>query len=424
MTSAPFASPSPPMVDGHSLAALRRRWRWVTLLYALAGAMAFAMFADLGLANPAWRWAAPVLLVMGIGLGLLRHNLPHNHRHGEATLFADLGPANAVTLVRGWLLGLLAGFLLFPRPTGLLAWLPALVYTAAALTDFVDGYLARVTNRATVLGERLDMELDALGALLAVSLAVVYGQLPLWALTMGLARYLFVGGLVWRRHRGLPVYELPPSAHRRVVAALFMSFVAVVLWPLIDPAATRFAAIWFALPLAASFGRDWLVVSGRVDPTSDAYRRVLGRGQRLLTWRLPVALRALTALGLAWLVATAAAAPDGLARGFQGPGVLASPAGAGLVLLVGAAGVVSVLLGIEARLGALLLLFPVGASIANIGLQAVNGLLLAGAITLLHTGSGALSVWRPADRLFLQRLGRPRRSEGTATPPEPGSPPC
>ncbi len=105
---------------------------------------------------------------------------------------------------------------------------------------------------------------------------MAYGQLPAWALLMGLARYLFVGGLAWRTWRGLPVYDLPSSIHGRIVAALFMSFVAVVLWPVLDPAATRFAAIWFALPLAASFGRDWLVVSGRIDPASPAYRADAG----------------------------------------------------------------------------------------------------------------------------------------------------
>lgn len=380
------------------------------MLYVLAATASLALLAHLGLADPAWRWAAPVALVLSVGLGLLRHNLAYNHRRGESAVFPDFGAANAVTLLRGWLLGLLAGFLLFPRPIGPLAWLPALVYTAAALTDFVDGYLARVTNRSTVLGERLDMELDALGALLAVSLAVVYGQLPVWALTMGLARYLFVGGLIWRRRRGLPVYDLPPSVHRRIVAALFMSFVAVVLWPVLDPAATRFAAIWFALPLAASFGRDWLVVSGRIDPASSAYLVVLGRWHRLLTRRLPVALRSLAVISLAWLATTAAAVPGGLATEFQGPGILAAPTGASLVLLLGAAAAVSLLFGVEARLGALLMLVPAGANIANSGLNAANGLLLASAITLLHTGSGALSLWRPSDRLFLQRLGRPRQS--------------
>ena len=391
-----------------SLSRLQRRWRWVAMCFALAAGLSFAGLRGLGLAEPAWRWAAPVALVMGAVLIVLYRSLPDNHRRGEAALFPDLGAANTVTLARGCLLGILAGFLLFPRPSGGLAWLPALVYMAAAVTDFIDGYLARITNRSTVLGQRLDMEIDSLGALLAVSLAVVYGQLPLWALLMGLARYLFVGGLAWRRRHGLAVHDLPASIHGRIVAALFMSFVAVVLWPVLDPAATRFAAIWFALPLAASFGRDWLLVSGRIDPASAAYQAAMCRLNRLLTGRLPLLLRMVAVACCAAVLAQALRSPPELAAGLQWPGVQAPQASARLILVLGLAGSIMTLLGLEARLGALLLLFPAGASITNAGMTPINGLLLACAITLLHTGSGDLSLWRPSDRLFLQRLGRPR----------------
>ncbi len=391
------------------LARLRQRWWLAAGLYALAAVLGYLALRSLGLAEPGWRWALPVALAMAYTLALLRHNLPANHRRGETALFPNFGAANAVTLLRGCLLGLFAGFLLLPRPPGGLAWLPVIVYTAAALTDFVDGYLARITNRATVLGQRLDLEFDALGALLAVSLAVAYGQLPAWALLMGLARYLYAAGLAWRRWRGLPIHDSPPSIYGRVVAALFMSFAAVVLWPVLDPAATRFAAIWFALPLAASFGRDWLIVSGRIDAASPAYRARLASAQRLLIGRLPVLLRLLAALSFAALAAAALNAPDGVLASFYWPGVLGPQASASLVLILGAIGFVSTLLGIEARLGALLLFFPAGASIAVTGLNPANGLLGACAITLLFTGGGDWALWRPSDRIFLQRLGRPRK---------------
>ncbi len=216
--------------ENGSLAQLRRRWWLVVGLYALAAVLSYALLRSIGLAEPAWRWALPVALAMGYILILLRRGLPDNRRRGETAVFPHLGLANAVTLLRGCLMGILAGFLLFPRPGGALAWLPALVYTAAALTDFVDGYLARVTDQPTLLGERLDMELDSLGALLAFSLAVAYGQLPVWALLMGLAHYLFVGALAWRTWRGLPVNDPPSSIHGRIVAALYMGFVAVGPW--------------------------------------------------------------------------------------------------------------------------------------------------------------------------------------------------
>jgi hypothetical protein len=89
--------------------------------------------------------------------------------------------------------------------------------------------------------------------------------------------------------------------------------------------------------------------------------------------------------------------------------VLTPQASAALIMALGLVGVVSTLFGLEARLGALLLIFPAGASISTGGLALANGLLLASAIALLHTGGGDWALWRPSDRLFLQRLGRPRK---------------
>lgn len=399
---------SEPREPGRSLARLRRQWWLAAALYALAAGLSYGLLRRAGLANPLWMWAMPVAAAMAFALAILWRHLPDNHRRDEPAIFPDLGVANAITLLRGALLGIFAGFLLFPQPAGGLAWLPVLVYTAAASTDFVDGYLARSTGRATLLGQRLDIEFDSLGALLAVSLAVAYDKLPAWALLMGLARYLYVGGLAWRRWRGLPIHQPPSSIYGRVVAALFMSFVAVVLWPVLDPAATRFAVIWFALPLAASFGRDWLIAAGRIDPASPAYRSALGRLRRLLLLRLPVLLRLVAATCFLALAAQAPAGPGQPAASLPWPGVLTPQASASLVFICGAIGFVSALLGLEARLGALLLLVPAGASISGSGLGWANGLLAASAILLLHTGSGALSLWRPSDRLFLQRLGRAR----------------
>jgi hypothetical protein len=128
-----------------------------------------------------------------------------------------------------------------------------------------------------------------------------------------------------------------------------------------------------------------------------------------LTARLPVLLRLVASACFAALVATALRSPDGLVGAFHWPGVLAPQASATLIVGLGLVGAVSTLLGLEARLGALLLLFPAGASISTGGLNPINGLLLASAITLLHTGGGDWALWRPSDRLFLQRLGRPRK---------------
>ena len=154
--------------------------------------------------------------------------LDENKREGETATSAGsvqavlptFGWGNRLTLFRGLAISMVAGFLFSPWPNGWLAWLPMLLYTTADIADYLDGYLARITNHATALGERLDMEYDGLGMLIVSLLAVWYGQLPWWYLILGFARYLFVFGLWVRARRGLPSYDLPPSVHRRVFAGL------------------------------------------------------------------------------------------------------------------------------------------------------------------------------------------------------------
>ncbi|NIV37621.1 MAG: CDP-alcohol phosphatidyltransferase family protein, partial [Anaerolineae bacterium] len=85
----------------------------------------------------------------------------------------------------------MTGFLFSSNLEGFFAWLPALFYMAAAIADYFDGYLARRSATASGLGVALDLELDALGLLVAVSLAVSSGKLHWAFLPIGLARYGF-----------------------------------------------------------------------------------------------------------------------------------------------------------------------------------------------------------------------------------------
>ena len=236
-----------------ALASLRRRW-WLALglgILLLAAAF-FWLRATLGL-RPAVFWAALAVPTAVFELAVLRRNLPANHAPAEATLFPGLGPANWVTVSRGLLLAVLAGFLLLPRPSGALAWAPALLYTVAIAADLLDGALARLTGRVTALGAALDMEFDGLGVLAASALAVRYGQLPWPYLSAGLARYLFVAGLVWLKQAGRPTAALTPSTIRRIAAGLQMAFISVILWPLFGPPATTVAGVCFAVPFLVGF---------------------------------------------------------------------------------------------------------------------------------------------------------------------------
>ena len=175
-------------------------------------------------------------------------------RHRTGILSGDhldhlWGIANKISLARGLMISLLAGFLFSAKATGAVSWLPALLYTFIAILDFFDGFWARRSNTTTQLGELLDQECGSLGILVAVILAIQWELLPIVFLYIGVAKYVFVAGLAWRTARGKEVHPLPESFIRRQLAGFQMGILAVVLWPIAKPPATVLAETIIGIPL-------------------------------------------------------------------------------------------------------------------------------------------------------------------------------
>ena len=234
------------------VASLRRR-------SLLAAAAVGAGFAAAGASEP--RWLVGSLLVWAYCFAVLFRGLGDNRASDRELPFPTLGVATWVTVFRSVLVAVAAGFLLLPVPEGWLALVPAAAYSLASVLDHVDGRLARALDRTTRLGERLDMEVDAAGILVAALLGIHYGVLPAWYVSIGLARYLFVAGLQWRARRGLPVAELDPSRLRRWLAGVQMGFLSVSLWPQVPASWSLLLAPLFGGASLAMFARDWAVVS-------------------------------------------------------------------------------------------------------------------------------------------------------------------
>jgi len=195
----------------------------------------------------------------------LHLNVSTPDRKDTPRRYVTLGHGNRITLLRGLLISALAGFLVIsPGDTSHgLMYLPAVLYTAAALGDLLDGSMARRQQQTTRLGTELDMALDAFGLLIAPLLAVAYGKLHISYLLVSIAYYLFQWGIYWRRRQGLPVYPLPPSRMRRYLAGLQMALVAAALWPPLPREVTTLLGAVLMLPLLIGFCRDWWHVSGR-----------------------------------------------------------------------------------------------------------------------------------------------------------------
>jgi len=201
------------------------------------------------------RWLAAVTVWVAV-VGYTRYRLGQNHVSGADAPEERLGVANAVTLVRGWLVALFAGVITTVSPG-----VSAAVLACAVLLDAVDGAVARRT-RETVLGARLDGATDALALLVGATAAAVVGVLPAWYALAGAVWYGYSAALWARRRAGGAVYDLPESRLRPLVGSGQFLLVVVALWPAVvvpgPVAALALAA------LLASFGRDLAAATGRL----------------------------------------------------------------------------------------------------------------------------------------------------------------
>ncbi len=101
---------------------------------------------------------------------------------------------NLITAFRLVLTALLAILLMLEQSTGI-AFLGCLLFTLAATTDWVDGYLARRFEAVTTLGKLMDPLADKLLVATALIMLIPLERLPAWIALVILSREMLVTGL-------------------------------------------------------------------------------------------------------------------------------------------------------------------------------------------------------------------------------------
>ena len=101
---------------------------------------------------------------------------------------------NTITVSR--LVGLPFILYLLHQPTNQARWICLVVFLVAALTDWLDGYLARKLNQITDLGKFLDPLVDKLLILAPLLALIELQQVPAWGVFLILSRELAIAG--WR----------------------------------------------------------------------------------------------------------------------------------------------------------------------------------------------------------------------------------
>ncbi len=251
---------------------LRARWA----LFLLIGLL--VILASSSLLSVAWpvaaaqAWAVLAAGVFFAQLLIMWFDLPKNVSVINGKLLPRFGPGTWLSLGRVLVLSMLAGFLWPPRLAGWLAWLPFALYLFYCLADLADGYAARVSGVVTALGEKLDLDLDGRGLLVATLLAVHYEAAGWWFTLVGLARYLFVFAACVHKQLG-GTFKLHPNSLRRQLAGAQMGIGVALLAPQLPTGVTVFVSTLSMFPFVGNFLFDWLVAAGWLRIKKSSHRR-------------------------------------------------------------------------------------------------------------------------------------------------------
>ena len=141
-----------------------------------------------------------------------------------------------ITLLRMLLVPFLLAFLIAPSRVN--ALMAALIFAGAALTDWLDGHLARSTKQVTTLGKLLDPIADKI--LLAAGLIplVGLGRVPAWMAAVMLIREFAVSGLREIAAAEQVIIHASPMAKAKTalqIVAILLLILNYQTWPLSFP---------------------------------------------------------------------------------------------------------------------------------------------------------------------------------------------
>lgn len=120
-------------------------------------------------------------------------NVPKNESFESVQKYTAWNLPNAISLLRIFTAPILILLLISPnKKTSLIA---AIVFAVAALTDWLDGYLARRMSVETTFGKFLDPLADKLLIATSLVMLIPMGRVPVWMAALIIGREIAVTGL-------------------------------------------------------------------------------------------------------------------------------------------------------------------------------------------------------------------------------------
>jgi CDP-diacylglycerol---glycerol-3-phosphate 3-phosphatidyltransferase len=166
---------------------------------------------------------------------------------------------NAITVLRIGILPVL--FLVLLEPGEALSLVIAILFILAALTDLLDGYVARRYNIVTRMGKLLDPIADKIIMSAAMVLLIPIGRIPAWVVALMVMRDFAVDGLRSMAAAEGHVIEASDLGKYKTFCQIIAVSALIIHYPIygIDPSTIGRAFIYVALVLSMWSGFDYLM---------------------------------------------------------------------------------------------------------------------------------------------------------------------
>jgi cardiolipin synthase len=169
---------------------------------------------------------------------------------------------NILTISRIIIIPVVVATFFFDSPT--MRWTACALFTAAGITDFFDGYLARKEKLVSRLGRFLDPIADKLLVVSVLMMIVAFDRVGPWSYLPALVillREIFVSGLrefLAELHVGLPVTKLAKAKTTVQMVALGFLIVGSASPAWIPAELIGEIGIWIAAVITLITGYDYL----------------------------------------------------------------------------------------------------------------------------------------------------------------------
>lgn len=190
-------------------------------------------------------------------IGLLKKSLdrlPISTERG-----ALLNVPNTITMLRVTVIPVLFFLLLSPGETGSLVI--ATLFVIAALTDFLDGYVARKYEIVTVMGKYLDPIADKLIINAAMILMIPIGRIPAWIVAVIITRDFVVDGIRTIASSEGSVIQASMLGKQKTICQVFAVSALMIHYPFlgVDAHVVGTVILYLALVLSVWSGMEYFM---------------------------------------------------------------------------------------------------------------------------------------------------------------------